>query len=526
MFQYRCFVKPVSIILIILVIEGLLASCQKKEYNIYENILQEIEILQDSFDAALEFQDGHLKQSSGTAVTYYTELPQALELYVELPTKPKEAAATISIHADGIESQQFEIDKKGGQSFDLAQFQGKIVGIELKVEPENAALQWDSLVLRSLKTSDGDQQPDQPPLPPIPDLKNYDVIYLVLDAFHAKHASLYGYDRKTTPFLDELAKEAVVFDNMFANAPYTLASTGVLFTSKFAHEHGLIHEKKRLSPITPTISELLSAKDIPSYLITIHGYLIGDWGLSRGFSKIFKERKYGHGPKGQPATAFDNFEKIYAEEPQHSKFIYIHLGPPHSPYMPPEQFRKFIPDITSEKIEPVNENLHKIDQRKLRINDEQLEYIIGWYDSNVLYADYLAQNMIERLRELGVLERCIVVITSDHGEGLLQHKRMLHGSTVFDEMIHVPFIVRFPKELNVSPRHITHLVSLLDVTPTLAEIFGIEPADFSGKSLLPTIFHDQAINPFIYTEALVYENLRAVRDFKYNSLYAVDKKVL
>ncbi len=93
-------------------------------------------------------------------------------------------------------------------------------------------------------------------------------------------------------------------------------------------------------------------------------------------------------------------------------------------------------------------------------------------------------------------------------------------------MIHAPFIVRFPKELNVSPRRIPHLVNLLDVTLTLAEIFGIEPADFSGKSLLPTVFHDQAINPFIYTEALVYEDLRAIRDLDYKYIASSKREAL
>ncbi len=198
MIHFRYIARFVGFILI-LASGGFLASCQKKEYTIHENILQELESLRDSFDAALEFQDGHLKQPGGTAVTYYTELSQKVELYVELPAKPKEAAA-ISVHADGVESQRFRLEKKGGQSFDLARFQGKIVGIELTVGPQDAALQWDAVVLRALKGPDDARQTVQPPLAPIPDLKNYDVVYLVLDAFHAKHASLYGYDRQTTPF--------------------------------------------------------------------------------------------------------------------------------------------------------------------------------------------------------------------------------------------------------------------------------------------------------------------------------------
>ncbi|MCP4397984.1 MAG: sulfatase-like hydrolase/transferase [bacterium] len=536
MFRHRYSVKTVSFLLIIVISLGMLLLSCRKEYTIYSDVIGELEFIKDSLDRSIEFQDGTLKQPEGSSLTYYTKLPQALELYVDIRAKTEEMTVSVSVHTDTIAPQIFEIKTNGSHRFDLDQFSGHLVGIHLAVDSkaadsgksaaENSSLEWNSIVLRSVKNQESEKQSVQESPVELPDLNGYDVIYLVLDAFDAKHASVYGYEKKTTPFLDEFAKEALVFENMFANAPYTLASTGILFTSKYARESGLISEKDLLSRIIPTISELLGGADIPSYLISVHGYLIGDWGLSRGFSEIIKGN-FGHGPAGHPEDAFNALKKLYKDESrEQQKFIYIHLGPPHSPYFPPERFRTFVPEIESEKIEATNDNLHKIDRGQLKINDEQLEYITGWYDSNILYADDLAQKMIERLDELGVLERAIVIITSDHGEGLMQHKRMLHGSTLFDEMIHIPFIVRLPNALNVSPRRISHIASLIDVTPTLADIYGIEPADFSGKSLLPMIFHDRAVKPFIYSEALVFKNLRTIRDLEYKYISSPKQKML
>ena len=170
------------------------------------------------------------------------------------------------------------------------------------------------------------------------------------------------------------------------------------------------------------------------------------------------------------------------------------------------------------------------------MDKEQLEYIISWYDSNVLYADRIAQIAFEALENQGVLENTIFVVTSDHGEAFFQHGRMLHGSTLFDEMLHIPFLIRFPRGSGITPKRIHSISSLVDVTPTLADIYGLsEMPEFSGKSLLPLILSDgeSSANSFIYTELPTFERsaelhgiTAAVRDMEYKYIFSARRQQL
>ncbi|MCP4396703.1 MAG: sulfatase-like hydrolase/transferase, partial [bacterium] len=110
---------------------------------------------------------------------------------------------------------------------------------------------------------------------------------------------------------------------------------------------------------------------------------------------------------------------------------------------------------------------------------------------------------------------------SDHGEAFRQHGRMLHNTTVFDEMLHVPFLMRFPKALELPAGRITHPVSLIDVAPTLADIYGIsELPEFSGTSLMPLILGEEdSWQHFVYAESL-YTGVRTLRDAQYKYIHS------
>ena len=102
------------------------------------------------------------------------------------------------------------------------------------------------------------------------------------------------------------------------------------------------------------------------------------------------------------------------------------------------------------------------------------------------------------------MKKAIFFITSDHGEAFMQHGRMLHGSTVFDEMIHVPFIVVLPQELNFQPRRISNILSLIDIPATILDIFDIkDEANFPGNSLIQLIFESSNAPSMIYSETLL-----------------------
>ena len=514
-------------------ITGFIVACgqdrapkhDQSAFAVYQDVLQAMQTHSQEIGNPLNIVEGKLRQSVGTPLEFYVKIAPASHLYVELLPGHEKLIGSVEVSADDIPHQTFEFIEKGEHQIDLSGFADQIVQLRFTVKGEaskDASADWATIRLQTPIGANA-TAPSAATTPVAgSNLNQYNVVYLILDAFHADHASLYGYDKPTTPFLEEFAKDALVFDHMYANAPYTLASTGTLFTSKYSHEHGLIHEKTSLNPLVPTLGELLTEAGIHTSMITRHGYLVGAWGLLRGFAQLWKG-DYGN----QPENAFREIQRIFEDYAQSRKFIYIHLGPPHSPYQPPAAFQKFVTPLTSDVIEPINDNLHKIDDGKIKPTPEQLEHIISWYDSNVLYADYLAQQLIASLKEQGLLEKTIVIISSDHGEGLLEHGRMLHGSTVFDEMIHIPLLVRFPKDVGVTPRRIPYLASTIDMTATLAEIFGIPPADFAGTSLLPEIFQDQPVRQFIYTETLADRGgMRGIRDLRYKYIHTAKKHLL
>ena len=247
-----------------------------------------------------------------------------------------------------------------------------------------------------------------------------------------------------------------------------------------------------------------------------------EWGLQRGFSTIFHGPQYGKYPK-HIITAL---KTIYAQHAETRKFIYIHCGPPHFPYTPPEQYRTFISEVEGDGLlQPTKTVLQQIDSGNLQVDEEQLAYITSFYDANVSFADDIARQIVSYLKAHDHLSKSVLIISSDHGEAFFQHQRMLHSTTVYDEMLHVPFVLRLPKELNIPPRRIDHIASLIDVAPTLADIFTLsEQVNFSGKSLFPLVFSDFPVNDVVY--ASTSKGMSAIRDLYYKYLVHDGKEML
>ena len=478
-------------------------------------------------EAEIELIDGNIRQRPNTFFNYYALLPPNSSLYLELNNAQRDFRGVLQISADGVSSELVQFDRSQSRKIDLSHLANTCIKISFwaDTEPtrtektessESQDIEWSNLQLRTPEKNTADTpSPQHLPLKDIQQgLNEYDVIYIVFDAFYAAHSSLYGYHRKTTPFIDTLANEAVVFENMFANASYTFASTGTLFTGKYPHEHGLLRRTNRLNPMLPSINELLLDFNIETSLITSH-VLVGNdtWGLTRGFSKRSTIKEFSH--PDHIDEIFKTLDIIYTSNSQARKFIYVHLIPPHGPYLPPHEFRIFMEPKTGDVIEPTTEVLRQINVGELQVNDKQLAYIMSLYDANILYADHIAKTIFNYLHNKGILNKSIIFLTSDHGESFMEHGKMLHSSTVFDEMIHIPFLIRFPQEAAIQPKRIHQIASLIDIAPTLADIFGIEPHDnFSGESLLPLIYNNTRSEAFIYSETLL-TNSRTIRDLQY-----------
>jgi membrane-anchored protein YejM (alkaline phosphatase superfamily) len=164
-------------------------------------------------------------------------------------------------------------------------------------------------------------------------------------------------------------------------------------------------------------------------------------------------------------------------------FLYVHLLPPHCPYGPPPPFSgRFDPSYDG-TIDGAVETLARVNGKELTISPRDLDHLRLQYQENLAYGDHLVGRILDALRACDALERTIVVVAADHGEAFLEHRRMLHTSTVYEEMIHVPLIIRFPARFGTLPSRCTEVVELRQVVPTLLDGLGISNENEAGSLL-------------------------------------------
>ena len=471
-----------------------------------------------------------LLQTPGSVINFYVYLPENAFLKFGFDNKVSpNIVGEVRVGFDDAEGLVFQYDNSGFYSLDLRDFQYRYACISISAKlgtrspaemsnPGDDGVVWSGIALYTKPVSKFNI--DQPLNSPIGfnevrKLRGYDVIYIVFDAFFAGHAGSYGYSRKTSPFFDQLASKGFLFENMFAPAPYTITSTASLLTSTYSSKHGMISSRSgQLDLNTTTFIDLLSEKDISTFLITGHGYVTGEaWGLSRAFEEIYFDEKYSRDSQ----SICEALEKIYLSrngDKNRRKFIYIHAIPPHTPYLPPQKYRVFVDDY-SDSVVVDDDILRRPPSESRRLTPKQLKYVKGMYDANILFADHMLSDIYSFLEENSIVEKAAIFVTSDHGEAFGQHGKIGHNTTLYDEMIHVPFLIVLPQNIVNEGKRISELTSLIDVGPTIMDIFRVGDADsFTGSSLLPLIFEGKKIRSYAYSEIPKFGH-RAIRSLRF-----------
>lgn len=356
------------------------------------------------------------------------------------------------------------------------------------------------------------------------------ILLITLDTTRADHLSAYGYARPTSPTLTSLLPDSVRFDAAQAPMPTTLPSHATMFTGRYPHDLGLLKNGQVLSDDAVTLAELLSAAGWRTAGFVSSFVLDRRFGPMQGFATYddkFSDvpcKMLGKNWEGRDLeTSFcrrgaETVERAgawlesngYLRAPGAGAddlepppfFLFVHLFDPHNPYVPEEAHAALFPPLVE--------------------NPTRLEREIADYDAEIHYADAQVAKLLERLRAAGRLDDTIVVITADHGEGLMQHGWMHHGMQIYEEAVHVPLIVRWPGPI-AGGRTIAAPVGLADLAPTLLELAGLpdglhQPA---GRSLAPVLLGDASADPerAIFLQRRLYET-PVVRDipvkgFKY-----------
>ncbi len=338
----------------------------------------------------------------------------------------------------------------------------------------------------------------------------HNVVLVIVDTLRAFSMHCYGYERETTPRLDALARESVLFERAVVQAPYTWTSFGSIFTGKYPRRHGLVKmdPRARFNPRrNVTLQSHLDANGYRTGAF-MTGMISNASGLLDGFQTYF-EAMVGRDPVRRASvwTYFRSEMVLHAianklrqafdptmvpskaidwiEENRNGRFLaVVHLYSTHTPYDPPAKYDVFSTGYDGPIERFTTEMANLLERGEASLTEADHQRVIDLYDGGVLFADAMIGDIVDTLRETGLLEKTIVVVTSDHGEELGEHGLWEHD-WMFNTNQLVPLLFRAPGKRGAGTRVATP-VELIDVVPTIFELLEMDgPPDVDGESLVP-----------------------------------------
>ncbi len=360
----------------------------------------------------------------------------------------------------------------------------------------------------------------QPTSPP-------DVLWIVLDAAAASECG----DRAETPHLQQFAKEALVFERAYAQGPQTTLSVASFLTGRYPPSAWV---DRRLRG--PTVVEYLRETGYTTVAFSENPWVSESFGFERGFSEF----TVGAAPSVAGFDADQTLRDAAAlilEDREGPILTYVHLLPPHSPYRPPAPFRADHaprdlppgPQAGFMKVALGDEKPTREDYQdhatvfwgKAHLSEGDLEYLHVRYLENLAFADARVGAFLGVLDQQNALDDTLVIVTSDHGEAFGQHGHVLHSTSLYDEQIRVPLIIREPMRYRRPPQVAREVVQLVDLAPTLLRLAGLPVPDaMEGRDLLERRGPTPALS-FMRggTQAVVSGRLKLIRSEEQDLLF-------
>lgn len=341
-----------------------------------------------------------------------------------------------------------------------------------------------------------------------PDRPN--IILITIDTLRADHLSCYGYSRQTSPFIDSMATQGVLFRQAYATSSWTAPSMASIFTGHFCRSHGVlhgvakgpkaaIHDQEQLTGEFLTIAEALKAGGYTTFGVSSNGHISKGTGFAQGF-----DHYKTHWFMKSPATnsTVKKWAKQIREAPNY--FLWLHYFDPHNPYSPR---MPWVRDYTLRSNSYSKWTREEMGDPRAYIEDlkkdrQAYDTLIDRYDSEINYCDQYIREIFELLKPG---PDTLVIITSDHGEAFLDHGQLMHGDTLFEEEVRIPLVIKFPgghKNPGKPGTVITQPVSNRNIFATVMDFAGITHKEkIPGKSLMPLISGNLNASP----EPIFYE---------------------
>ncbi|MCH7828658.1 sulfatase [Patescibacteria group bacterium] len=365
--------------------------------------------------------------------------------------------------------------------------------------------------------------------PPVP----YNVILVIIDTLRADHLGMYGYSRNTSPNLDRLAKESILFEQAITQAPYSLASQISLLVSQYPSVHGVIETSDRLSLSSITLAQILQET---GYTTAAFAQISGTEGYSlQGFDLYDRD----FGPLGYLSQTIPPAVEWLRLNKGENFFLFVQGYDVHPPLHKPEPFdhifdpgydgilsdhEQYYLDYTPNQTRDPNSILYSIkninhnpvlswNDKVIPLEQRDIDHVIAHYDGGILYTDSLLEEFFDTLKEMGVYDNSIIIVLSDHGEMLVdslrrekdENDRLFGHGRLYEEVIHVPLFIKHP---DFEGQRISTQVQLIDIFPTILDFLHIPISEeikqrIQGKSLVPLIEDraDEHFNEYVFGQA-------------------------
>ena len=347
------------------------------------------------------------------------------------------------------------------------------------------------------------------------EIKQHHVMLITLDATRADHLPCYGYERDTTPNICKLVDDGVLFKNAFSQSGHTPASVASMLTSKFPQAHGVVSHETKLPENIDTIHEFLLNRKYNIMFFSDYPCIGSNYHFPSTTGIIDK-------PNEVNKEIIEFIQK--SEARNKSSFFWAHYRGGHFPYLPGEEFKDlyeqnldvdlgFINKLYNGPTEN-NQNLFQAESRKRDISDD-LQYLVNRYDETLNEYDSYVGNLISDLKTNGLYDATLIIISADHGEGFGEHKIYAEHSELYNEMIHVPLIIKFPSNQfagNIISQQVRHV----DIVPTILDVLGVKKGmPGHGTSLIPAIQGKD----LQLTSYLRFKNSHAIKTEKHKFIY-------
>jgi choline-sulfatase len=317
--------------------------------------------------------------------------------------------------------------------------------------------------------------------------ERFSVVWIVLDTVRADYLGCYGHDRPTSPRIDALAREGLVFERAVSPASWTLPAVASMLTGLYAESHGVLHTEHKLGPGALSFVEVLAGAGYTTGAVVSGTFTDSFWGFDQGFdeyddlgmvvddavggsTEIAAMEARAHRRVTSPEVTGRALD--FLERNQDRRFFLLaHYFDPHQDFVEHAGF--------SERFGP----RPAADGRFGRYDPDPAATarLRGLYEGEIAFTDHHIGRLLERLSDAPFAENVVVVITADHGEEFYERQWLGHGNTLFNELVRVPLVISVP---GVAARRVTDPVTTVDLAPTLLELCGLGSEFGQGESLV------------------------------------------